>query len=192
MAEYFPAIIAAATTTTYTVPPTQPFHYFRIEQFTPEQATTFLINPQLVVTPTQVTMSWSAIPGDYYFVQGKTNITDKTWSPVVGPIQAIGTTITFGTPVSNGFRFFRVVEYSSLPPTTSFLISPQVSYSSTNSFSLSWASIIGDAYFVQGKTNVIDPSWQPVSPQITAGVTTTSFLVPTNSPYRFFRVEEIP
>jgi hypothetical protein len=125
-------------------------------------------------------------------VQGKTNITDKTWSPVVGPITATGTTITFTTPVANGFRFFRVVEYSSLPPTTSFLISPQVSYSSTNGFSLSWASIVGDAYFVQGKVNVIDPSWQAVSPQITASTTTTGYLVPTNSPFRFFRVEEIP
>jgi hypothetical protein len=47
--------------------------------------------------------------------------------------------------------------------TASFTINPQVSFT-TNGFNLTWASVPGDTYYVQGKTNLTDPGWQNISP----------------------------
>jgi hypothetical protein len=60
----------------------------------------------------------------------------------------------------------------------------------TNSFCLTWASVPGIRYYVQGKTNLDDTSWVAVSPTITASDVLTTFCLPLPSPYQFFRVGE--
>ncbi|HLH52930.1 MAG TPA: S8 family serine peptidase, partial [Verrucomicrobiae bacterium] len=62
--------------------------------------------------------------------------------------------------------------------------------SSTNSLCLSWNSIPGIHYHVQGKTRIDDAQWTNLSSTVTASDFTTAFCVPLPSPYDYFRVIE--
>ncbi len=63
------------------------------------------------------------------------------------------------------------------------------SYSLTN-FCITWDSIPGVSYFVQGKPDLNLTNWTAVSPPIIATANSTTFCVPLPSPSRFFRVGE--
>ncbi|MEK7780372.1 MAG: S8 family serine peptidase [Verrucomicrobiota bacterium] len=60
----------------------------------------------------------------------------------------------------------------------------------SNEFCITWNSVPGAYYFVQGKTNLNAPNWDRVSPQITAVDYSTTWCIPLPSPYQFFRVGE--
>ena len=60
-----------------------------------------------------------------------------------------------------------------------------------SSFCITWTSLPGVHYVVQGKVNLTDPSWTDISPTITATADSTTWCVtPWPSPYHFFRVRE--
>jgi len=58
----------------------------------------------------------------------------------------------------------------------------------TNSFCLTWTSLPGVLYHVQGRTDLNSTNWVAVSPSIRATGPTTTYCVPLPSPYHFFRV----
>lgn len=60
----------------------------------------------------------------------------------------------------------------------------------SNEFCLTWNSVPGAYYFVQGKPDLSVTNWTTISPQITAVDYATSWCVPLPSPYQFFRVGE--
>ena len=60
----------------------------------------------------------------------------------------------------------------------------------SNSFCLTWTSLPGIEYYVQGKTRVNNTNWTIVSPTITATDVSSSYCVPLPSPQKFFRVHE--
>lgn len=60
----------------------------------------------------------------------------------------------------------------------------------SNEFCITWNSVPGAYYFVQGKTNLNAPIWDRVSSQITAVDYSTTWCIPLPSPYQFFRVGE--
>ena len=60
----------------------------------------------------------------------------------------------------------------------------------TNSFCLTWTSVPGIHYYVQGKTNVNDTNWVTVSPTIVATDVLTTWCIALPSPCHFFRVSE--
>jgi hypothetical protein len=61
---------------------------------------------------------------------------------------------------------------------------------SNNSYCITWRSVPGVNYLVQGKTSLVDPNWTTVSPTIVAVDLETTYCVPLPSPYQFFRVIE--
>ncbi len=80
-------------------------------------------------------------------------------------------------------------------PTTGLPIivtGPQITTSSgTNSgFCITWASLPGVHYYVEGLTDLNSTNWITVSPTLTATDTNTTFCVPLPSPLHFFRVVE--
>jgi len=60
----------------------------------------------------------------------------------------------------------------------------------SNSFCLTWTSLPGVNYFVEGLTNLAGTNWTVVSPTITATNAATTYCVLLPSPYHFFRVRE--
>jgi subtilisin-like proprotein convertase family protein len=65
-----------------------------------------------------------------------------------------------------------------------------ITVSGTNYFAVTWDSLPGVHYFVQGVTNLNNPNWTTISPTVTATDYTTTWLVQLPSPYHFFRVVE--
>ncbi len=59
-----------------------------------------------------------------------------------------------------------------------------------NSFCITWTSLPGVHYYVQGRQNLTDPTWDVVSPTIVATGYSTTWCLPLPSPYHFFRVHE--
>ena len=60
----------------------------------------------------------------------------------------------------------------------------------TNSLCLTWTSLPGVRYHVEGLTALGSTNWVTVSPTITATGYSTTWCVPLPSPYQFFRVVE--
>jgi hypothetical protein len=60
----------------------------------------------------------------------------------------------------------------------------------SNSVCITWTSLPGVHYVVQGKVGLTDPNWVDVSPTLTAVDYTTTYCVPLPSPFSFFRVKE--
>jgi subtilisin-like proprotein convertase family protein len=60
----------------------------------------------------------------------------------------------------------------------------------TNSLCLTWTSVPGIHYYVQGKTSVNDANWVALSPTLAATDVLTTWCVDLPSPYYFFRVTE--
>ena len=60
----------------------------------------------------------------------------------------------------------------------------------SNSFCLTWTSLPGIRYYVQGKTALNDTNWAAVSPTITAADVLTTYCISLPSTCHFFRVSE--
>lgn len=60
----------------------------------------------------------------------------------------------------------------------------------TNSFCLTWTSLPGVRYYIEGLTNLTSTNWVTVSPTITGTGNATTYCVPLPSPIQFFRVRE--
>ena len=71
---------------------------------------------------------------------------------------------------------------------TNILISDEAVTSSN--ICLTWTSLPGAHYFVEGKTNVDDATWVTISPTLTAVDVTTSECLDLSLPLAFFRVQE--
>ena len=103
-------------------------------------------------------------------------------------------------PLTAGEWFLSVVNPSSGPAAYSILASEWPVYGTgivitssqvlSNSFCLTWTSLPGVHYFVQGKTTLEYTNWTAISPTITAANVATTYCVPLPSPYHFFRVHE--
>ncbi|MCX7721713.1 MAG: hypothetical protein N2379_01455, partial [Verrucomicrobiae bacterium] len=70
---------------------------------------------------------------------------------------------------------------------TNIFIKPEIK---RDSFCLTWNSLPGARYVVEGTPSMPPPFWVDVSPTITATSTQTSWCVPLPSEYHFFRVRE--
>lgn len=63
-------------------------------------------------------------------------------------------------------------------------------FASSNSFCLTWTSLPGATYTVEGITNVTSTNWANVSGTIIATANTTTFCIALPSPFQYFRVKE--
>jgi subtilisin-like proprotein convertase family protein len=61
---------------------------------------------------------------------------------------------------------------------------------STNDFCVTWESLPGVHYYIQGKVALGSGNWTTISPTITATGYSTTYCVPLPSPYNYFRVVE--
>lgn len=104
-------------------------------------------------------------------------------------------------PLTPGEWFLSAVNVSGGPATYSITASEWPFYgtnivitnsgiSGGNSFCITWTSLPGVHYYVQGRQNLMDPTWDVVSPTITATDYSTTWCLPLPSPYHFFRVHE--
>jgi hypothetical protein len=120
-----------------------------------------------------------------------------------GTIDELIVLYDWSSPValSPGEWFLTAVNVSGTPATYSIKASEWPLYgtnivitnsgiSGGNSFCITWTSLPGVHYYVQGRRNITDPTWDIVSPTITATGYSTTWCLPLPSPYHFFRVHE--
>ncbi|TSA40940.1 MAG: hypothetical protein D4R57_01275 [Verrucomicrobiales bacterium] len=111
--------------------------------------------------------------------------------------------VTNSAPVilSPGDWFLTAVNLTGLPVSYSIkatewsasVVAPFVITSYTiasNEFCITWNSVPGAYYFVQGKPDLLVTNWTTLSPQIIAVDFSTTWCIPLPSPYHFFRVGE--
>jgi subtilisin-like proprotein convertase family protein len=119
-----------------------------------------------------------------------------------GTIDELIVLYNFSSPVAltPGEWFLTAVNISGVPATYSIMASEWPVYGtnivitnsafSGNSFCITWTSLPGVHYYVQGRMNLGDPTWDVVSPTIVATGYSTTWCLPLPSPYHFFRVHE--
>ncbi len=89
-----------------------------------------------------------------------------------------------GVPVTYSIK---ATEWSAVE-TTNLVI---INYSfASNEFCLTWTSVPGGHYFVQGKPDLVVTNWTTLTATITAVDYTTTWCLPLPSPYHYFRVAE--
>lgn len=138
------------------------------------------------VSTNQVCITWVSIPGTNYYIVAKASVLDPTWTPVSPTITATGTSTTWCLEPPGPWRFFDVFEGES-PSVPIPGPVPVLRLDGTN-ICVSWASVVGTNYFVQGKQRFGDPNWVTLTPSIVAVSTNTEVCYPIVLGYRLFRV----
>lgn len=171
-----------------------PYHFFQVVELgsgtnPPPQGD--VVESTLTVGTNGVCLAWASDIGMNYFVEAKVEITDNTWTNVSGRITAVATNTTYCLPLTSPYHYFQVIREAgevTPPPGTNGPVVPAGLTVSTNGACLSWTSITGTNYFVEGKQTITDKAWTNISGTITAVSTNTTYCVPLASPYHFFQV----
>ncbi|MHB8522661.1 MAG: S8 family serine peptidase, partial [Limisphaerales bacterium] len=152
-------------------------------------STNVVITPSIEVTTNGVCLTWDSVVGANYYVEGKPTLTTSNWTAISPTITATDTTTTYCLPLSDPDRFFRVIVGLSpiSPPPTNIVITPALELTN-NEICLTWASLIGTNYYVEGKPTLTTPNWAVISPTITAVSTTTTYCLSLTNTNHFFRV----
>jgi subtilisin family serine protease/subtilisin-like proprotein convertase family protein len=151
-----------------------------------------VIDPTSIsLTPTALCFTLASQIGVTYFVQGKTNVTDAVWTEVPDTrVTATRPNTTVCIKLPTGFQFFRVVGEAAPPPPVEVRLDPRVTFTPTE-VCLTWSSVAGATYQVQGKVELPDPVWTAIKPDVTASGPATTQCVPLVLGYHFFRVQQM-
>jgi subtilisin-like proprotein convertase family protein len=193
-------ITATATSTTECLPTNTPYQFFQVIEngggtTPPPPATNGTpVVAELTVSSNGLCLSWASQIGTNYFIEAKKTITDPTWTNLVGPITATATLTSHCLPTNTPYQFFQVIENGggvTPPPSTNGTPVNAELAISTNGICLSWASLVGTNYIVEGKLTIVDPSWTNVAGPITATGPNTIYCLPKGTPYQFFEVLQV-
>lgn len=102
--------------------------------------------------------------------------------------------------LSAGEWFLSVVNVTGQPAAYSILATEFAAYGTnilvtspavgTNTLCLTWSSLPGIHYYLQGKVALTDTNWTSLSPTLTASDFTTTFCFPLPSQFKYFRVSQ--
>ncbi|MBL9126695.1 MAG: hypothetical protein JNL97_03565, partial [Verrucomicrobiales bacterium] len=140
----------------------------------------------IVITDTNICITWVSIPSTNYYVVAKTNALDAVWTPVSPTITAVDTSTTWCLEPPGGWRFFDVLEGES--PVLPIPAPVPVLRLSDTQICVGFASVRGTNYNIQGKKISTDTVWTTLTPRITAEGPFTEVCYPLEWGYRFFRV----
>jgi hypothetical protein len=99
--------------------------------------TNVFINPTLLITSSNICLTWPSVAGRQYYVEGKVGVADPSWTVLSPTNTAAGTTMSFCIDRPTPYRFFQVVEVGAVPPpaapsTTNVFINPTLTITSSN------------------------------------------------------------
>jgi hypothetical protein len=132
-------------------------------------------------------VTWTSIPNNFYRLQYINSLSSTNWNNVTPDVMATNQTTSMTNALGNSPQhFYRVmlVQYSNLP-------APVIqSISLTNGVAtLVWSTVAGHTYQLQYKTNLTFPSWNNVTPDVTATSQTASATsAVSNVTQQFYRV----
>ena len=127
------------------------------------------------VSPGDFCITWSSLPGAYYYVQGATDLTSTNWVAVSPTILATTNTTTYCVTLPSPYNFFRVVEGLAV---NNYAPPPIISVTQTNGdFLLQWRGPATFSYQVQWASSLAPPiSWNTVTNVLTSDTGLFTFL----------------
>jgi len=140
----------------------------------------------IVITDTNICVTWVSIPSTNYYVVAKTNALDAVWTPISPTITAVDTSTTWCIEPPGNWRFFDVFEGDS--PAQPIPAPVPVLRLDGTTLCVGFASVPGTNYYIQAKKVSTDPDWFTLTPQITATDAFTEVCYPLEWGYRFFKV----
>jgi hypothetical protein len=196
-----PTNVATSTSMSYCIDRPTDYAFFQVVELAeislppPPTSTNTFINPSLSLSPTNICLSWPAVVGRGYYLEGKTNLTVLDWTILSPTNVATSTSLSYCIDRPTDYAFFQVVELAeiSLPPpstSTNTFINPSLSLSPTN-ICLSWPAVVGLGYYLEGKTNLTVLDWTILSPTNVATSTSLSYCIDRPTDYAFFQVVEL-
>ena len=126
--------------------------------------------------------------------QGKRLAADANWTVISEPLRGTGQPMSVCLDANTEFRFFEVIEGVTVPlgnpPSTAV---PNVTLSVDAAFQLclTWETLRGAEYFVEGKERLADLVWTVISPILEAPGLELSYCQPLNTPWRYLRVRRV-
>jgi hypothetical protein len=140
----------------------------------------------IVLTDTNLCITWVSIPTTNYYVVAKTNALDAVWTPISPTITAVNTSTTWCLEPPGPWRFFEVLEGES--PADPIPAPVPILRLDGTTICVGFASVPGTNYFIQAKKVSTDPDWFTLTAQITATNAFTEVCYPLEWGYRFFKV----
>ncbi len=138
----------------------------------------------------QMIVSWNSEAGKVYQVCYKSALTNATWVPLGPQITATNASASYAdTPPSGSLQRFYNVRAVQVGVTNT--LSPTVKLRRDNAqMIISWNSVAGKTYQVCYKTAMTDATWMPLTPQMTATSSDSSYThtPPAGNPQRFYNV----
>lgn len=192
-----PSLTASGPVTKVCYPLEWGYRFFRVgvgEKMPPEPAP---LPPELVtvdVTLDRICIGWPTQAGLDYLVEGKRLLADPNWTVISEPLRGDGAPLSLCLDGSTEFRYFRIIEGVSVPPSRPPSVPvPNVSLSVDPAFQLcfTWDTLRGAEYFVEAKERFADPAWTVISPILEATGLQLSFCIPLGSEWRYFQVRRV-
>jgi hypothetical protein len=142
------------------------------------------------VTASNVSLTWTSLPGSWYYVQGANSLTSPAWLTLSPTMTATGYAASYQVPLPSSYRFFRIgVKVPHTPPVLTCA-------AVTNGLLVKWQSSAAARFQVQW-SSTLPPSWSSFTNTMTSANGAFSFL--DNGAQagglglrRFYRVVEVP
>ncbi|MBU6399876.1 MAG: S8 family serine peptidase, partial [Verrucomicrobia bacterium] len=187
-----PTILATNNPMTYCLALPTTNHFFQVIAGTSPlvpvlpPSTNIVVTPDLNLASNELCLSWEAQIGTNYYLEGKVALTDPAWTAVSPTIVATNNPASYCLTLPTTNRFFQVVIGDSPLVSaqggsgTNLVLTPSLELTNSE-VCLSWASLTGTNYVLQGATTLASTNWVNVSPTLAATNQTTTFCLPSNT-----------
>ena len=176
-------VVADSELERHCLPLDTPYRYFSILDQTRPPTEEERVVPDLAVSEDEICLSWEAVPGEEYLVQGRIRIDDPDWEDIVRVV-ADSDPERRCLPLDTPYRYFSILRQPA-PPEENDYILPALWVSATE-VCLSWPSRAGVRYLLEGRTSLSSEAWEPIARTTAAGPSVVHCLeLPTG--YRYFR-----
>jgi subtilisin-like proprotein convertase family protein len=141
-------------------------------------------------------LTWGAVSGIHYFVQGKTEVNNTNWAAVSPTIVATDSSATFCISLPSPYHFFRISEGLVLTPYV-----PPVRITSitadTNGVRLQWLAPTNSQFQAQWTASLAPPAWNSFTNTLTSTNGAFSFLDDGSQSGglvgpRYYRLQQLP
>ena len=164
------------------------YRFFRIRRGGELPVVPEFIDPTLSIGADDICLTWVAVVGRNYTIQGKQSLVDPEWVDVETLI-AESVLGRYCVALPTDLRFFRIQVGDIVESTIPDFIDPSVQLVD-NELCVSWISIAGFDYAVEAKTDLDSASWtELVLVSATGAQSEHCLTLPTD--FRFFRIRGV-
>jgi subtilisin family serine protease len=141
-------------------------------------------------------LTWTALPGVHYYVQGKSGITDTNWATVSPTITASDVLANYCVPLPSPYHFFRVHEGLAVAPQ---IVPVRITsiHMSANGVLLTWSAPVSNQCQVEWAASLLQPAWNTLTNVVTPTNGAASFLDDGSQTggldgVRYYRLQQLP